>query len=134
MSKEVPSLLRYQALDSTHIERRSFEIREDEKPIKARFDAKIVPWGLTICGVVVMHRQGKWITILQKRTVKEPGRFPRDVEACEFTTHAKRFFDQAVLKAVDEYMCRRRLGSPDLLQYFTISTNSMATRPNRAKP
>lgn len=119
MNKPLPSLLRYQALDSRHIEIRSFEIRENEKPIMARFDAKIVPWGLTICGIMVMHRQGKWITILPKRTVREPGRFPRDIEACEFTTHAKRFFDQAVLKAVDEYMCLRRLGSADLLSHFT---------------
>lgn len=118
MSKEVPSLLRYQALDSSHIEIRSLEIRKDDRPITARFDAKIVPWGLTICGVVVMHRQGKWITILPKRTVREPKRFPRDVEACEFTTHAKRFFDQAMLKAVDEYMCQRRLGKPDLMALF----------------
>ena len=56
MSKELPSLLRYQALDSSHIEIRSLEIRENEKPITARFDAKIVPWGLTICGIMVMHR------------------------------------------------------------------------------
>jgi hypothetical protein len=119
MSKEVPSLLRYQALDSTHIEIQSLEIRKDERPITARFDAKIVPWGLTICGVRLLHRQDKWVTVLPTRTVREPKRFPRDVEAVEFTTHAKRYFDNAVSKAVDEYLCRQRPGNSDLLQHFT---------------
>ena len=118
MSKEVPSLLRYQALDSSHVEIRSLEIRKDERPITARFDAKIIPWGLTICGVRLLHRQGKWVTILPTRTIREPKRSQRDVEAVEFTTHAKRFFDRAVSKAVDEYLCRQRLGNANLLPLF----------------
>jgi hypothetical protein len=113
------SQLRYQMLDSTHIEIMSMLACPESGSIKGYVDLKIVPWGLRIYGVRLMLHQGKWSTALPTRTLKEPGRYPREVEACEFTTHAKRFFDKAVLNAVDEYMSEGRAKRPNVLQHFS---------------
>lgn len=129
MNRPLPSLVRFQELSATHIEILDLRRREGGTH-KAEVDVKIIPWGLVIYGVSLVFRQGKWTTALPTKEIREKGRFPRRVPTCEFTTHAKRYFDQAVLGAANEYRGGQGVRPATVLDQFADAGKTDGIEPD----
>ncbi|HEY4364966.1 MAG TPA: hypothetical protein VGN17_28640 [Bryobacteraceae bacterium] len=81
-------------------------------------DLVILPWGLTLYNVGISCLSGKWSTVIPKREERVEGRFPRRVPVLQFTSHAQRFFDNAVLVAANAYRGDQTAQRPNVLQFF----------------